>query len=255
MAGLFDTHCHLMATEYKENTKEIINKAITSGVSKMCAVGFDLESSQQAATLATHYDEIYAIVGIHPTEVGRYNNDVINEIDSLANSNQVVAIGEIGLDYFHKQTSPDLQKEWFIKQINIAKKKDIPVSIHCREAYEDTYKILKEHNVKKGLMHCYLGDLETAKKFIELGFYISISGVITFKNAKSLQELVKNIPISKMLIETDSPYLTPEPYRGEINFPSYVKYVAQKIASLKNITTDEVIRITSSNANKLFNIK
>ncbi len=255
MPGIFDTHCHLMDELYKEDVDKLVKEAVMSHVSKMACVGYDLVTSKLATNIALQFNNVYAAIGIHPTEVGIHTTKDLEELKAIAHSSKVIAIGEIGLDYFHKTTEPALQKKWFIAQLRIAKALNLPVLIHCRDAYEDVYKILKAENMKKGIMHCFLGTIEQAKRFIKLGFMISFAGVITFKNAKNLIPVVQAIPLSKMVVETDAPYLAPVPYRGQINYPKYISYTVKKIAHIKKINYEELVRITSYNANKLFGIK
>ncbi|AHF58344.1 TatD family hydrolase [Spiroplasma eriocheiris] len=256
MAGIFDTHCHLMSEEYNvDETSETIEEARISGVVLLNNVGYDIESSEAAVRQALQYDSVYATVGIHPTDVARHSSADIQRLNELSNASKVIAIGEIGLDYYHKNVSPELQKEWFRKQIKIAKAHDLPVVIHCRDAYEDCFKILLEEKVTKGEMHCYGGDIVMAQKFLDLGFYISFAGNITFKNAENLREVARLIPLNKLLVETDAPYLTPDPYRGEKNYPRFITYTVKKLAELKKIPVEEMIRVTSRNGKKVFGIQ
>lgn len=256
MPGIFDTHCHLMDDVYVNDDEDhIIAETKMSNVSKLCNVGYDLQTSIRAVNTAMEHSFIYAAVGIHPNNVAKFEKKDLTEVEDLATSTCVVGIGEIGLDYFHKDVSKELQKEWFIQQLRIAKRLDLPVLIHCRDAYEDCYDILVAEGIKKGIMHCFLGTAETAARFISLGFYISFGGVVTFKNAKAVQETVKQVPLSKIVVETDAPYLAPDPYRGRTNYPKYINYTVKKIAALKKTTVESVIRITSKNANNVFGIK
>ncbi len=255
MQGIFDTHCHLMSHEYEnEETSAIIADAKISGVSWLNNVGYDLDSSQAAVRHAMQYDNVFATIGFHPTDVAKYEFSYLDKLDQLLNSDKVIAVGEIGLDYFYKTVSPDLQKHWFIKQIELAKQHNLPLTIHCRDAYEDCYEILKEQKITQGLMHCYNGTIQMAQKFLDLGFYLSFAGNITFKNAQELREVAKMAPLNKILVETDAPYLTPDPYRGEKNYPKFIMYTVKKLAELKNMPVEEMILITNKNAHKLFNL-
>ncbi|WP_253301540.1 TatD family hydrolase [Spiroplasma endosymbiont of Phyllotreta cruciferae] len=256
MQGIFDTHCHLMSHEYEnEETSAIIADAKISGVYWLNNVGYDLKSSKAAVRHAMQYDNVFATIGIHPTGVAEYGVTDLIKLDQLLNSDKVIAVGEIGLDYYHKNVSPDLQKHWFIKQLELAKEHNLPVAIHCRDAYEDCYEILKTQKIEIGLMHCYNGTIEMAKKFLDLGFYLSFAGNITFKNAEQLREVAKMVPLNKILVETDAPYLTPDPYRGKKNYPKFIMYTVKKLAELKSMPVEEVIRITNKNARKLFNLE
>lgn len=255
MQGIFDTHCHLMSHEYEnEETSAIIVDAKISGVFWLNNVGYDLDSSQAAVRHAMQYDNVFATIGFHATDVAKYGFSDLEKLDQLLNSDKVIAVGEIGLDYFHKTVSPDLQKHWFIKQIELAKQHNLPLAIHCRDAYEDCYEILKEQKITQGLMHCYNGTIQMAQKFLDLGFYLSFAGNITFKNAQELREVAKMVPLNKILVETDAPYLTPDPYRGKKNYPKFIMYTVKKLAELKNMPVEEMIRITNKNARKLFNL-
>ena len=255
MPGLFDTHCHLMSSTYRNlDVQEIIDEAGVSGVSKMCTVGYDLPTSKQALDIARRFSNVYAAVGIHPNEVVKHHQGDLLTLKNLTHANRVVAIGEIGLDYFHHTTNRKQQKEWFIAQLKLAKAFRLPVLIHCRDAYDDCLAILKEHDVRHGIMHCFLGTPAEAQAFIKQGFYISFSGVATFTNAKKLQATISTVPISKIVLETDAPYLAPVPYRGRINFPKYLPYVGKRVAAIKNINYEELVQITSFNANKVLNI-
>lgn len=256
MAGIFDTHCHPNDHQYKEDDiNKIFREAAMSNVSKICCVGFSLRSSREAVNLAMTHQEVYAAVGIHPTDTKKHKLADLDEIEALAQHNSVVAIGEIGLDFYHTNVGHETQKTWFIKQLRIAKKLNLPVNIHCREAYDECLEILKAENMHHGIMHCFLGTGEQALKFIAQGFYISFSGVITFRNARILIDTVEAVPLDRILVETDAPYLTPHPYRGKRNYPKYIKYSVAKLAEIKKITTEEMIRITSRNANHVYRIK
>ncbi|WP_338964665.1 MULTISPECIES: TatD family hydrolase [unclassified Spiroplasma] len=256
MQGIFDTHCHLMSHEYEnEETSAIIADAKISGVYRLNNVGYDLKTSKAAVRHAMQYDNVFATIGIHPTGVAEYGATDLTKLDQLLNSDKVIAVGEIGLDYYHKNVSPDLQKHWFIKQLELAKEHNLPVAIHCRDAYEDCYEILKTQKIKNGLMHCYNGTIEMAEKFLDLGFYLSFAGNITFKNVDRLREVAKMVPLNKILVETDAPYLTPDPYRGQKNYPKFIMYTVKKLAELKSMPVEEMIRITNKNARKLFNIE
>lgn len=218
-------------------------------------MGSNILTSKQSIKLAHNYDFIYASVGIHPHDAQK-EFDKVEEIERLALQEKVVAIGEIGLDYYYNDPPKEFQKEVFIKQIRLAKKLNLPIIIHDRDAHGDILDILKQEWTKdlRGVFHSYSGSVEMAFQAIEMNFYISLGGPVTFKNAKKPKEVVKAVPIEKLLIETDSPYLTPEPYRGKRNTPVYVKFVAEKIAELREMSYEEVCRITAENAIKLFDI-
>ena len=249
----FNTHTHLNSEQLYENRDFYVNNATNSGVEYMVVAGYDLESSIKAVEIAHEYDHVYATVGVSPNDCLNTTSDDLSEIEKLLCDNKVVALGEIGLDYYWDEVPRDKQINIFEKQIEIAKKHNKPIVIHARDAYEDTFNILKASK-HYGIMHCYSGSLEMAKRFIDLGFMISLAGPVTFKNAKVTKSVATNIDIDHLLIETDCPYLTPHPFRGKQNEPKNVVYIAQEIANLKNMKIEDVGRITSFNAKKIFNI-
>jgi len=247
---IIDTHIHLYDDRYKENLDIIINEAIESDVKKMVLIGYDYISSFKAIELANKYPYFYATVGLHPSEVSK-NGRNIDWICELINNEKVIGIGEIGLDYYWDKTYIDLQKELFIKQIEIAKKYNLPISVHSRNASNDTFTILKEHQVH-GVLHCYSQSLELAREYVKLGYFLGIGGVVTFQNSKELVEVVKEIDLKYMVVETDGPYLAPHPYRGKLNLPKYINLVVEKIASLKNMEIEEVKKVLETNTYSLF---
>lgn len=255
---LFDTHTHINTKPFYDDIENVINNAKANNVGKMIAIGFDLDSSLKAIDLSYRYPGlVYAAIGIHPTELNDLTDADYERFINMLDEPCVVALGEIGLDYHWKNVEKAKQKEYFIKQIRLAKEKDLPILIHCREAIQDTYDILKAEDISsiKGVMHSYSGSIEMAREFIKLGMMISLSGVVTFKNAKSTKVVAKEVDLKNLLIETDCPYLTPVPYRGETNYPWYTTYVAQEIADLKEIDYDTVVQTTYDNAMKLFKIE
>ena len=250
----FDTHCHLNSEQLYENRDEFIKHALDNQVEVMVVVGYDLESSQKAVEIAKEYDFIYAAVGIGPNDCLNTTTQDLQIIDEYLNEPKVVALGEIGLDYYWDDVPSDKQKEIFQLQVDLAKKHQKPIIIHCRDAYEDTYEVLKR-NGHPGIMHCYSGSVEMAKRFIDLGFYISLAGPVTFKNARVPKDVAEKIGLEHLLIETDCPYLTPHPYRASLNEPANVVYIAQEIAKLKNMEIESVASQTTFNAKKVFGIK
>lgn len=253
---LFDTHAHLNADQYNEDLEEVMKRAHESGVTHIVVVGFDTITIKRAIELAEAHDFIYACVGWHPVDAIDMRDEDLVWIEELASHPKVVAIGEMGLDYHWDKSPHDIQKEVFRKQIRLAKKVKLPIVIHNREATADIIEILKEENAAEvgGIMHCYSGSVEVAKQCLEMNFYISLGGPVTFKNAKKPKEVALEIPLDRLLIETDCPYLAPHPYRGQRNEPSYVKLVAEQIAEIKGLTYEEIARATSDNAKKLFGI-
>ncbi|WP_226683730.1 TatD family hydrolase [Sutcliffiella horikoshii] len=253
---LFDTHVHLNADQYEEDLQEVIDRAQAEKVTNMVVVGFDRKTITRAMELVEKYDFLYAAVGWHPVDAIDMTEEDLAWIEDLASHEKVVAIGEMGLDYHWDKSPKEVQKEVFRKQIQLAKKVKLPIVIHNRDATADVVQILKEEDAKEvgGIMHCFTGSLEVAKECMEMNFYISFGGPVTFKNAKKPKEVVKEIPMEKLLIETDCPYLTPHPYRGKRNEPGYVRLVAEQIAELKELTIEEVAEKTTANAKKLFGI-
>ncbi len=253
---LFDTHSHYNDEKFDEDREEIIKATFDSGVAKFMCIGYNLESSKKAIEIAQNHENIYATCGISPNDIEDSNLDELKEIEELAKNPKVLAIGEIGLDYYWEkdESKREKQKEFFIKQIEIANKLDLPITIHTRDAYLDTIKILKENKVNNcGIFHCCPLNNELIKDGLKLGFYISFSGVITYKNAKP-EEPILLVPDDRILIETDSPYLSPEPFRGKRNDSRRVVEVARKIAEIKNESLDEIAKITFENAKKVYKI-
>lgn len=251
---MFETHCHINDEKYKNNIDEVIKEAKKNGVNYILVVGMDLKTSKRAIEIANNYKNVYASVGIHPGYVDESDHSLL---DSLYNNKKVIALGEIGLDFYWTDKNKDLQTKIFEEQILKAVKLNLPVIIHTRNSFNEAYNIVKKYKGKiKGVFHCFSSNLEDAKKAIDLGFYIGIDGPITFKNKnEELINIVKNIDLKHVLIETDSPYLTPEPCRGKVNEPKNLKYIAKKIAEIKNISLEEVINITTNNGLSLFSIK
>lgn len=255
---IFDTHIHLNDKKIFENLDFYIQDALNKGVKKFLCVGYDLESSKIAIEIANKYHEVYASIGIIPTEYKQYNDDSINNLRKLMDkSNKIVAIGEIGLDYYweKEESVRTLQKKIFIEQIELANELNLPISIHCRDAYKDTLDILKEHTcIKKGIMHCFSGSLESAKEFIKLGYLIAFGGVLTFKNSIKTKEVLQNIDLKDVVFETDAPYLAPTPFRGKINIPSYIVETVKYASSLLNCPEETLEDITYKNSLGILNI-
>ncbi len=251
---LTDTHCHLDMDAYKEDLPDVIERAKQTGVQRLICIGIDVESSQKAIKISEKFEGVFATAGYHPHDAKHYPVDFDNKLRKWAADRSIVAIGEIGLDYHYDHSPGKTQREIFIRQLEIAKELNLPVIIHSREAHEDTYSILKDSEVTSGVMHCFSGTAELAEQFMSLGFYISIAGPVTFKKSDKLKKVASSVPDEYLLIETDSPYLTPVPYRGKRNEPAYVRYVAEEVARLRGITVDDVARITSLNAARLFGI-
>ena len=251
---MIDTHSHLFAEEFNNDLDECINRCKESNINKIMLVGFSKETNIKAQELAKKYDIFYPTAGIHPDEACKEYMDKYNELVDFIKNNKVYAIGECGLDYYWDTTYKAEQKELLKLQCELAIKNDLPIIIHMREATKDTYDILKEYKGLRGVMHCYSGSYEMALEFIKLGFYISLGGPVTFKNAKEPKIVAANIPLDRLLIETDCPYLAPTPFRGKRNESSYVKYVCAEIAKLRGLSEEEIDEITTKNACELFKI-
>ncbi len=251
---LIDTHCHLEMAPFDPDRDEVIQRARDAGIEAMITIGSDLKGNIGGLELSRRYDFIYSAVGLHPHDAKDFTQKILNQLKTWAKDAKVVAVGEIGLDYHYDHSPREIQREVFMKQLLLAKELKLPAVIHSREAKEDTLDILEKSGVDNGVFHCFSGDMETAEKVMELGFYISIAGPVTFKKAERLREIVKAIPDNRLLIETDAPYLTPEPFRGKRNEPSYVVHTAKALAELRGISIEDLSRITTLNAKHLFKI-
>ncbi|MFV8829718.1 TatD family hydrolase [Alkalihalobacterium sp. APHAB7] len=253
---LFDTHVHLNADQFEEDLAEVIQRAQEAGVTHMVVVGFDEKTIKGALAIAEAHENIYAAVGWHPVDAIDMTDQHLAWLEELASHPKVVALGEMGLDYHWDKSPKDIQKEVFRKQIRLAKKVNLPIIIHNREASQDIVDILREEEASQvgGIMHCFSGSVEIAKACLDMNFHISFGGPVTFKNAKKPKEVAVEVPLDRLLIETDCPYLAPHPYRGKRNEPAYVELVAKQIAELKEMTYEELTKQTMENAKKLFNI-
>lgn len=249
---LFDTHTHINVEQFAGVEHEVIARAKAEGVQAMAVVGFDTPTIEKSLQLAKDYADIYSIIGWHPVEAGAYTTAVEQALQQKLAHDKVVALGEIGLDYYWYKDPKDVQERVFRRQIAIAREMHLPISIHMRDAMEDTYAILKSEQFCGGIMHSFSGDVEAMKRFLDLGMHISLSGVVTFKKAHELHEVAKQVPLDRLLIETDAPYLAPVPYRGKQNEPAYVRYVAEQIAALRECSLEEIAQATTRNAKELF---
>ena len=248
---MIDTHCHVLKEEM-ENYIDIIEECKNKDIS-MIINGYDNKSNKEIIDLANKYNNVYPAIGLNYDQIDYFTDKDLLDLEELIKSNKIIAIGEIGLDYYWTKDNKDKQIYFFEEQLELAEKYNLPVIVHARESIQDTYDILKKYKVK-GTMHCYSGSLEMAKEFIKLGFKIGIDGPITYKNNKKGVEVVIELPLESLLLETDSPYLAPEPNRGKQNSPLNLIYIAEKIAEIKEISVDEVIEKTINNAKELFNI-
>lgn len=245
-----DTHCHLF-NEYYENIEDIIIKCKNSNIKKIIVSGVDLKSNMEVLELISKYDMVYGSLGFHPTELKDFCYDDLEWLEEHINDNKIVAVGEIGLDYHYDNTDKEKQLYVFRKQLDIAEKYKKPIIIHSRDAIGDTYNILKDYKLK-GSIHCFSGSVEMARKFTKLGYMIGVGGVVTYKNSRILKEVVKDTDLSYILLETDAPYLSPEPLRGTKNDSSNIPIIAHLIADLKNVSMSDVSRVSTANAESLF---
>ncbi|MFC1493740.1 TatD family hydrolase [Thermodesulfobacteriota bacterium] len=253
---LVDSHAHLDMDHYKDDLELVIKRALEGGVSRIITIGIDLDSSIKALELSEKYDFIYSTVGFHPHDADRVTDMQLTELQKLAKEEKVIAWGEIGLDFFKNRSGRDKQIEVFKDQLDIAHELNLSVIIHCRDAGEEILRILKEQNYTehKGVIHCFSGDYKTAQVFMDMGYYISIPGIVTFKNAVELKRVAAGIPVERMLVETDAPFLAPVPKRGKRNEPLFVTYTARTIAELRGMDFEEFASKTTENCIKLFNI-
>ena len=247
---MIDTHCHILK-EYYSDIDKVISELRENGICKIIVNGTDMKSNMEVLELVGKYDIVYGAIGFQPTELADFKNEDIAWLEEHINDDKIVAIGEIGLDYHYEDTNKRLQNAVFKKQLELASKYNKPVIVHSRDAIQDTYNLLSQYKIQ-GSIHCFSGSLEMAREFIKLGFYIGIGGVVTYKNAKNLIRVIKNIPLEYIVLETDSRYLTPEPFRGGDNSPKYIPIIASKIGEIKAIDKNLVVKITTDNANRLF---
>jgi len=250
---MIDTHCHLFS-EYYNNIDEVIEKIKKSDVKAIIVNGCDMKSNLEVLELTKKYDIVYGAIGFHPTELETIKEEDFIWLKNHINDEKIVAIGEIGLDYHYDDTDKNLQQYYFKKQLEIAKRYNKSVIVHSRDAIQDTYNILKSSETK-GSLHCYSGSVEMAREFIKIGFCLGIGGIVTFKNAKNIIDVINNIDDEYLLLETDSPYLTPEPYRKYKNDSSYLKIILEKLCALKLSNYENLKKVTTNNAMRLFDIK
>ncbi len=254
---IFDTHAHYDDAAFDSDRDTLLRSMKDAGISNIVNVGASIKSTRSTLKLIREYPFMYGAVGVHPSETAELNDELLDWLKSAAGLERVVAIGEIGLDYYWDEPDKDIQKKWFEAQLKLAHEVKLPVIIHSREAAGDTYEIMKELEADKlgGIVHCFSYSMEMAEKFLEMGFYLGIGGVLTFKNARKLKEVVEKVPLERIVLETDCPYLSPEPNRGKRNSSLNLGYVADKIAEIKKISREEVERVTFENAIKVYRIK
>lgn len=252
---IFDTHAHYDDEQFEQDRAELLASMGGQNVGTIVNVSATLDSCRRSIALAGQYPYVYAAVGIHPDEVGALNEDTFAEMKTLFGHEKVVAVGEIGLDYYWDNEPHEVQRKWFVRQLELARELELPVLIHSREAASDTLYVMKEYaQGLRGVIHCFSYSKEIAEEYVKMGFYIGIGGVVTFKNAKKLKEVAAAVPIERILLETDCPYMAPEPYRGKRNQSGYLSYVAEQIAAIKGMPVEEVIEQTENNAREMYRI-
>lgn len=254
---IFETHAHYDDEAFDGDREQLLRALPQKGIARVINVGASIETTKSTLALAENYDFMYAAVGVHPSDIAGLNEETYAWLKERTAHPKTVAVGEIGLDYYWDKEPEvqEAQREWFRRQLMLAKESRLPVIVHSRDAAEDTMRIIKEAETACGVIHCYSYSPEQAKEYVKLGYYIGVGGVVTFKNAKKLKETVRQIPLERILLETDCPYMAPEPHRGTRNDSSYLPYVAAKIAELKGVTAQEVQRVTWENACRLFGVK
>ncbi len=252
---MIDSHCHLDFKQFDGKRSEVIEEALTVGIGTIINIGTDLKSSKFSVELAHKHNSVHAAVGVHPHDASTVNDDLLTEIRELAGDSKVIAIGEIGLDYYRNRSPRDIQRSAFRAQLELAVECDLPIVIHTRESFDDTLDIVREFtsSLKGGVFHCFPGDSEQARMVIDLGFNVSFGGVITFPKA-GMAQVASELPLKSIILETDAPFLTPVPHRGETNYPAYVRYVYQKLAELRNLSVEEVEKQVDRNCQKLFGL-
>lgn len=252
---IIDTHAHYDDEKFDIDRDELLNSLESGGISAVINASASVHSWDKILELTKKYPFVYGMIGVHPDEIGELNEENFARMETLVSEEKIVAVGEIGLDYYWDKESHEQQKEWFIRQLNLAREKNLPVNIHSREAAADTFEILKEYGQGlKAIIHCYSYSKEMALEYVKMGYLIGVGGVVTFKNAKKLKEVVQSVPIEQIVLETDCPYLAPTPYRGKRNSSLYLPYVVEAIAEIKEMAAEEVIKITEENARRFYGI-
>ena len=253
---IFDTHAHYDDDQFDSDREVLLGQMEAAGIGAVVNAGSTIASWDRIQALTEKYPFVYGSVGVHPDEVGTLNEEALAKMDRLLDCEKIVAVGEIGLDYYWDKEGHDLQKKWFIRQLEMAREKNMPVIIHSRQAAADTMEIMKKHaRGMKAVIHCYTYSPEMAREYVEMGYYIGVGGVVTFKNGRKLRETVEEIPLEAVVLETDCPYLAPEPYRGKRNSSLYLPYVVKAVAEIKGTDCETVIRQTEKNARKLYNLE
>lgn len=255
---IFETHGHYDDKHFDEDRDALLQEFLQQGINLIVNIGADIESSKATVALTEKYPHVYGTVGVHPNEVGDMTDQNIDVLEKLAACEKILAIGEIGLDYYYEDNpSKEIQKHWFVKQLDLARKTELPVVIHSRDAAKDTLDIMKEQKASEigGVVHCFSYGVEMAREYLNMGFFLGIGGVLTFQNGKKLKEVVEYAPLSSLVLETDSPYLCPVPFRGQRNTALNIPYIAKELAAIKGISEEEVYRVTYENGKRLYRMK
>ena len=253
---IFDTHAHYDDEQFDEDRERLLLSLAENNIGRVVNIGANIQSTKATVALTKKYPFIYGAVGVHPSDAGEMNEDVLAWLKSLTALEKIVAVGEIGLDYYWDKENHEIQKKWFVRQMDLAKETGLPIIVHSRDAAKDTLDIMKAERADhlRGVIHCYSYSKEHAREYMNMGYYLGVGGVVTFKNGKRLKEVVEYAPLDYLLLETDAPYLAPEPYRGKRNCSLYLTYVAQTIAQIKGVSYETVVETTRKNAEKLFKI-
>ncbi len=253
---IFDTHAHYDDEAFDKDRDELLRSLNAKGIGTVVNVGASIQSTKETLQLTRQYHFVYGAAGVHPNETGELNDNLMEWLRDITRENKIVAVGEIGLDYHWEEPEPEIQKYWFVRQLTLAREERLPVIIHSRDAARDTLDIIKAERAEEtgGVLHCFSYGVDLAREYLQMGFYLGIGGVVTFHNARKLKEVVKYAPLDQLVLETDCPYLSPEPYRGRRNSSLNLIYVAEQIGQIKNIPADEVILVTSRNAKRLYRI-
>ena len=253
---IFDTHAHYNDEAFDKDRDELLRSLNAKGIGTVVNVGASIQSTKETLQLTRQYHFVYGAAGVHPNETGELNDNLMDWLRHITREDKIVAVGEIGLDYHWEEPEPEIQKYWFVRQLTLAREERLPVIIHSRDAAKDTLDIIKAERAEEtgGVLHCFSYGVDLAREYLQMGFYLGIGGVVTFHNARKLKEVVKYAPLDQLVLETDCPYLSPEPYRGRRNSSLNLIYVAEQIGQIKNIPADEVILVTSRNAKRLYRI-
>ena len=253
---IFDTHAHYDDEAFQEDRDELLNSLSTHGIEAVVNVGASIQTTKNTLELMKKYPFVYGTVGVHPSETEELNDNLMDWLKHVSGEKKVVAIGEIGLDYYWKEPDPEIQKHWFVRQLQLAREVKLPVIIHSRDAAQDTLDIMKAEKAGEigGVIHCFSYGIEMAREYLNMGFYLGIGGVVTFNNGRKLKEVVEYMPLDRIVLETDCPYLSPVPNRGKRNSSLNLLYVAEAISQIKGISPEEVIKITNQNARNLYRL-